>query len=365
MDTGAQYAAQLAELAHHVDLSPDTLRDTLDVALGIGVTRPRLEGPDGKGRMKLRQPLPPHWESLIDDTLRLATEDGRLGPLPQIVFDPQHFIEVIQDRPVFRPSQDTVLLHLGHPLFRHALGRFARLRFPGGDEIHPVSRWTCRVGALPPGMDAIVLLTVEEMAVNDLREPFHHWVRTYRFAVRNGELSGPLPYVPPSADRTATIAAGDQAVQKARDIWNEIDGDLRAFTKKQAESLTVGLEQVLGQVGKDALKDEKERFAHRLKEVRRAMSETSIARLEKERDQLIQEMKQLSLLAEREWEQEARLRNLEEELELRTRHYQELLDGLQVEQTRVLEQVLPRRYQLRNQAQVFPVAVEIRLPEGI
>jgi hypothetical protein len=365
MDTGERYAAQLTELAHHVDLSPDTLRDTLDVALGIGLSRPRLEGPDGKGRMKLRHPLPPHWESLIDDTLRLATEDGRLGPLPQIVFDPQHFIEVIQDRPVFRASKDTVLLHLGHPLFRHALGRFARLRFPGGDEVHPISRWTCRVGGVAPGVDAMVLLTVEEMAVNDLREPFHHWVRTYRFAVKNGELSGPLPYLPPSDDRTATVAAGDQAVQKARDIWNEVDADLRAFTKKQAESLTAGLQQLLEQAGKDALKDEKERFAHRLKEVQRAMSETSIARLEKERDQLIQEMKQRSLLAEREREQEARLRNLEEELELRTRHYQELLDGLQIEQTRVLEQVLPRRYQLRNQAQVFPVAVEIRLPEGI
>jgi len=258
-----------------------------------------------------------------------------------------------------------VLLHLGHPLFRHALGRFARLRFPGGDEVHPISRWTCRVGALPSGMDAVVILTVEEMAVNDLREPFHHWVRTHRFAVRNGELSGPLPYVPPSDDRRATVATGDQAVQKAREIWNEIDGDLRVFTKKQAESLTAALQQVLGQAGKDALKDEKERFAHRLREVQRAMSETSIARLEKERDQLIQEMKQRSLLAERGREQEARLRNLEEELELRTRHYQELLDGLQVEQTRVLEQVLPRRYQLRNQAQVFPVAVGIRLPEGV
>jgi hypothetical protein len=365
MDTGAQYAAQLTELAHHVDLSPETLRDTLDVALGIGVSRPRLEGPDGKGRMKLRQPLPPHWESLIDDTLRLATDDGRLGPLPQIVFDPQHFIEVIQDRPVFRPSKDTVLLHLGHPLFRHALARFARLRFPGGDEVHPISRWTCRVGALPPGMDAMILLTVEEMAVNDLREPFHHWVRTHSFGVKDGELIGPFPYVPPSSDRPATVAAGDQAVQRARDIWNEIDGDLRAFTKKQAELLTSALQNVLGQAGKDALKDERERFAHRLKEVQRAMSETSIARLEKERDELLQEMKQRSLLAEREREQVARLQNLEEELELRTRHYQELLEGLQVEQIRVLEQVLPRRYQLRNQAQVFPVAVEIRLPEGI
>jgi superfamily II DNA or RNA helicase len=365
MDTGERYATQLADLAHHVDLSPETLRDTLDVALGIGVTRPRLEGPDARGRMKLRHPLPPHWESLIDDTLRLAADDGRLGPLPQIVFDAQHFIEVIQDRPVFRPSKDTVLLHLGHPLFRHALGRFARLRFPGGDEVHPISRWTCRLSTLPPGMDAMVLLTAEEMAVNDLREPFHHWVRTYRFGVKAGALVGPLPYAPPTEDRAQVPLASDIDAHRARQIWNDVDTDLLTFVKLQAESLAAALQQVLAQAGKDALKEEKERFAHRLKEVQRAMSETSIAKLEKERDQLRQEMQQRSLLAEREREQEARLRNLEEELELRTRHYQELLESLQLEQNRVLDQVLPRRYQLRNQAQVFPVAVEIRLPEGI
>jgi superfamily II DNA or RNA helicase len=365
MDTGERYAAQLADLAHHIDLSPETLRDTLDVALGIGVTRPRLEGPDAKGRMKLHHPLPPHWESLIDDTLRLPTEDGRLGPLPQLVFDPQRFIEMVQDRPVFRPSKDTVLLHLGHPLFRHTIARFARLRFPGGDEIHPISCWTCGTSTLPAGVDATVLLTVEEMAVNDLREPFHHWVRTYRFGVERDELVGPLPYAPPSEDRTSVSPADETAVRRAREIWNDVDAELQAFVKQQAQSLTSTLQRLLADAGKDALKDEKERVAHRLKEIQRAMSETSIAKLEKERDQLLQEMKQRLLLAEREREQEAKLRNLEEELELRTRHYQELLDSLQREQNRVLDQVLPRRYQLRGQAQVFPVTVEIRLAEKV
>lgn len=361
--TGEEYAEQLAELASHADISPEALRDTLDVALGIGISRPRIDGPDARGRMKLRHPLPPHWESLIDDTLRLSTEDGRLGPLPQIVFDPKYFLETIQDRPVFRPSKDTVLLHLGHPLFRHAIARFARLRFPGGDELHPISRWTCRTCTLPPNMDAVVLLTVEEMAVNGMREPFHHWVRTHTFGVKDGELVGPLPYAPPSDFSGSLVPGTELTIRQAREIWSEIDADLRSFTKKQAESLTSTLQQVLGAAGKDALRDEKERFAHRLKEVHRAMTETSIAKIEKEREMLLQEMMQRSLLAEQEREQEVRLRNLEEELELRTRHYQGLLESLELEQNRVLEQVLPRRFELRNQAQVFPVAVEIRLPE--
>ena len=38
------------------------------------------------------------------------------------------------------------------------------------------------------GADAVVLLSVEELAVNELRESFHHWVRTISFPVRKGTL---------------------------------------------------------------------------------------------------------------------------------------------------------------------------------
>jgi hypothetical protein len=44
-------------------------------------------------------------------------------------------------------------------------------------------------------------------------------------------------------------------------------------------------------------------------------------------------------------------------------HYQDLAEQLKKEQTRVLTQILPKRYTLRGIAQVFPVTVEIRLPE--
>jgi len=41
----------------------------------------------------------------------------------------------------------------------------------------------------------------------------------------------------------------------------------------------------------------------------------------------------------------------------------ELREQLERERTRVLQHLLPRRYEMRGEAQVFPVAVEIRLPE--
>ena len=93
------------------------------------------------------------------------------------------------------------------------------------------------------------------------------------------------------------------------------------------------------------------------------MRETTIQKIEKERDELLADMQQLSLIPDERRAQEERLRDLEDELRRRKSHYQDLLDQLKREQTRVLEGTLPKRYSLRGTAQVFPVTVEIRLPE--
>ena len=93
------------------------------------------------------------------------------------------------------------------------------------------------------------------------------------------------------------------------------------------------------------------------------MRETTIQKIEKERDELLSDMQQLSLIPDERRAQEERLRNLDEELRRRKSHYQDLLDQLKREQVRVLEGILPKRYSLRGTAQVFPVTVEIRLPE--
>lgn len=50
----------------------------------------------------------------------------------------------------------------------------------------------------------------------------------------------------------------------------------------------------------------------------------------------------------------------EEEIRRRKAHYEELREQLQRE--RVVKHILPKRYALCGNAQVFPVAVELRLP---
>lgn len=362
-ELGVAEAARLVDLCRRLDLSPDTLRQTLDVALGLNFGRPRLEGPDGRGRFRLRQPVPPRWKGIVDDALRVDHSGRNQGALPGLVFDPRHFIEVVSGRPVFRPSKDTVLLHLGHPLFRQALSLFARSRFPGGHQGEAPSRWTVRLGPVPADADALLLLTVEELAVNELREPFHHWVRTIRLPVRGGHLGDALDEAPPGDVVPSEALVEQDAIRRAQDIWLEVERDLPGALERMALQTTARIEGALASASKAALNDEKELFRHRLKEVERAMQETTLQKIERERDKLLGEMRQGALFPEfiREWEQ--KLRDLDEELYRRRHHYQELLEHLRTEQNRVLEKLLPRRYSLRGQVQVFPVAVEVRLSE--
>lgn len=356
-ESAIEEARQVGALGADLDLSPDSLRDTLEVALGIGIGHPRLEGPDARGRMQLARPLPPRWKSLIDDSLRMS---DRGGALPGLIFDPRLFIETIGGRSVFRPSKDTVLLHLGHPVFRQALAMLARSRFPGGDEHFFASRWTVRRGGVPAGADALVLLTVEELAVNELREPFHHWIRTWRIPVMHGHLLDAAPYVPPAVDHAPGSAL---PMENVTGLWDEIQPDVSAFIRDRAADLTAHLERQMKLAYEEEDKSQGDRFKHRIKEIERLRSETSIARLEKEIEGLELESRQLSLLPEHHRVQEARLRDKQEELERRLTQFRDLLLVLEHERDRVLKRLLPARYRLRGTAQAFPVAVEIRLPE--
>jgi superfamily II DNA or RNA helicase len=373
LDTGREEEL-LDWLTGELDLSPETLKSTLEHALGLGIGLPRLEGPDPGGRFKLAMPLPPKWEPLIDSSLRLETVPGQRGPLPSLVFDPAFFIQVGDGRPVYRAPKDTRLLHLGHPMLQHALAMFARARFPGGLDQHPPSRWTVRYGQVPAGADALLLLTVEELAVNDLRESIHHWIHTIRFPIQAGQLGDILPHVPAGADHPVARAPDLGAIERAQELWDEVEFELKLALEELAGDLTIRLQMQLEQAGQEAVGEETQRFEHRLREVEQAKRETSLQKLQKEWEALERERQLLkampALLAEVEVERVEQMREMERrqadidhELRRRRDHYEELLAQLQQEQERVIEHVLPKRFTLRGQAQLFPVSVEVRLPE--
>lgn len=363
-ERGEEEKQRLLQLMADLDLSPETLKETLAIAMGLGANRDVLDGPDERGRMRLRTPLPSRWQAVVDDSLRLPAQHGITGAMPKLVFDNQYFIQSVNGRPVFRPSPDTVLLHLGHPLLRQSLNAFARLRFPGGQtEFQSPSRWIVTRGEVPAGADALVLLTVEELAINELRETFHHWARTLALPVHGDTLGELLPYHGPlHGERPATIA-GDGLAQ-ARELWDEIDEDVRTLINSYRQRLTEVIKGELKNVYNDAKNQEKEGFERRIREVASLQKAQSIDKLKREIEEQRQAAIQQQLFDDADALAEKRLRDLEDELRRRQSQFGDLLERLKSEKDRVLEKVLPQRFALRGDAQVFPVTIEIRLPEA-
>lgn len=361
-ERGEEEKQRLQQLLGDLDLSPDTLRDTLGIAMGLGASRDVLEGPDARGRMRLRTPLPMRWQAVVDDSLRLPSQKGISGAMPWLVFDNSFFIRSINGRPVFQPSPDTVLLHLGHPLLRQSLNAFARLRFPGGQsDFQPPSRWQVTRGQVPQGAQALVLFTVEEMVINDLRETFHHWTRTLALPVHNNTLGEPLAYQGPHHGQPGQHSAAD--LNAARDLWDEVEDELKALLGNYRTQLTETLQQHLKTAYDEAWAHEKEAFEQRIREVAALQKAQSIDKLKREIEQQRTASIQQQLFDDADAIAEKRLRDLEDELRRRQNQFGDLQARLSEEKDRILNQVLPRRFALRGDAQVFPVTLEIRFPE--
>lgn len=361
-ERGIEERARLERLLTDLDLTPQTLQDTLRMALGLGSAQDPLQGPDVTGRMRLRTPLPARWQAVADDSLRLRGDRGVAGAMPWLVFDNRYFIHNVNGRPVFRPSPDTVLMHLGHPVMRQALTSFARLRFPGGQsEFTPPSRWVVTRGAVPAGVEALVLLTVEELGINALRETLHHWVRTVALPVIAGDLGNALPYAGPHA----AAAPGEEdtaSISKARDLWDDIDTDVKSWLTAYREQLTTTLVQELKAAGTVATEHEKAAFERRIREVASLQREQSIEKIKREIEERRTQQLQYSLLEDVNEKAERELRDLQDELKRRQGQFGDLLERLTQERDRILKYVMPHRFTLLGQAQVFPVSIEIRLP---
>ena len=363
VSTGSDAAREgesLRLLADELDLEPGTARDTLEAALAMTGGRPQLNcSPEPICR--LLNPGLPGWNDIVDDSLRRKSD----GAVPRIAFSAESFLDKIGGRPVFRPRPDLQLMHLSHPMMQRALSSLTRRRFPGsGDE---VSRWTVRRSPVPEGADAVVLVSVEELAVNELRETFHHWVRTLAFPVADGQLREPLPHSGARALRNAEPVRDARDREQARDLFDDVEPELKRFIAKHAAALTDSIGRFLETAGAKAREDEERKYRSRQGEVSTLIAENTIERLEREIARLKEERRQGLL-----FDEESRLDEIErsiearqEEIARRTRHYKEVRKQLEEERERVLRRLLPRRYTMSGKAQVFPICVEIRLPANV
>ncbi len=352
----------LRNVAAEVDLDPAAVRDTLEAAMAIRAGRPQLDRSDHDGTCRIVNPGLPEWSDVIDDSLRATTGDGKSkGPVVRLAFGVEPFLEDAGRRKIFAPRPDARLIHLSHPMLQKGLVSLSRRRFPGtGDQ---VSRWTVSIGELPAGVDAAVLLSLEELAVNDLRETYHHWVRTIRFPVTGGALGDPLPHCPARELRGAQPARGEEPQRRAQEIFDEVESELGAFVRRHAASLTAGLRTQLERDGDRARREEDERYRSRQGEVSALIAENTLARLEREIERLKEEKRQGTLFdeANRLGRIDRSIEEKEAECARRRRNFEEVRGQLEKERERILARVLPNRFSMTGEAQVFPVVVEFRL----
>ncbi len=372
-------AKRLAALATEIDFDAGALRLTLEAAMAAtGGGRPQLRPASaGDDFWRLLRPDLPGWHDSIDESVRQPTKDGVHGGTRSLAFDPDSLLRQVGGRGVFSPRQEVALLHLAHPMIERTLRVLTQHRLPGPNER---ARWTVRRGGVPHGVDALILLSLEELAVNELRETFHHWVRTIAFPVQGGVLGERERHVPArnlaASARAARTDAGNGSLpgdlsaptpaeeDLARTIFLDVEADLEAVVTRHAEGLTESLREQLQVDGQEALKREDERYRSRQGEVSELIEQTRIQRLEREIEKLRREQQQRLLFDQRrDLERIAgSIQEKQREIEHRRRHYEDAREQLELERRRIVDRLLPRRHALAGKAQAFPVAIEVRLP---
>jgi len=362
---GQNADAQLKALAAELDLDPQSLRDTLESAMAVRGGRPQLDCTEAPRTCKLINPSLPGWSEVIDESMRRPQRGGALGPVSRIAFDASPFLDALGGRMVFSPRPDVLMAHLSHPMLQHAIATLTRRRFPGTGE--EVSRWTVRRGPLPKGTESWVLLSVEELAVNDLRETFHHWVRTIIFPVVGGNLGAPLPHQSAMSLRGAQVSLDKGHQETARALVDDVEPELKRHIIRHAEQLTKDLQSQLKEAGEVARNNEDQRYRSRQAEVLTLINENTLAKLEREIQALKVERTHGML-----FDESQRLddidRSIEDkraEIERRTRNYTEVKEQLDRERERILKFLLPKRHAMSAPTQVFPVSIEVRLPGDV
>ena len=350
--------APARRFAEALDFDAQAQCDTLDTALAIGMERPQLLASEPRGFYRLKHPDLPGWRDVVDEALRKPPNDG---PVPHLAFDAATFVRNVGPLEVFHPPPDATLMHLAHPLMRRALGVLARRRYPGNGQ---VSRWTVRRGGAPGDADALILLSVEELAVNKLRETFHHTVYTIAHPVRDGALGDPLPAANVQSNGLSEHLPEQNDIERATGLLEDAQADLRQWLRRHQAQLTHRLRDQLKDDGDLAKRREDERYRQRAGEISALIEQSTSARLTREIERLVADARERQLFDEHDDRLDRIERSIEEkELELRRRqgHWEELRDQLEHERQRVLERLLPNRFALAGEVQVFPVVVEVRL----
>jgi len=339
------------------------LRQAVKLEGGSLDVDPALPECNGVRAYRLREPV--SWGPLVKETLLIQRGPQR-GARPALVFDPAYFEAEADGRRLYRPRTDTVLLRLGHPLLRRALAVLRKQMWPSSGTEKGLERWTVAGARLPVGMEAVVFAHILLTAVNDLRETVHAELVTCGFEIRRDRL---IPLRPELEREVAALeqselgqAALADWISRLRQVWVDHEGGLGRIVQSEKETWTARLEAEAARALSREKAGQEELYNQRLQELARRD-------LDKERKRRLRELEKAKVQAQQRALFEDENRRLEEELERAKRRLRDidlqrdldersrLRDRLQREKKRLLEDVLPRRYSLR-QVDLQPVALQ-------
>jgi hypothetical protein len=355
--------ASLLDAQHGIDLDGPAMRSVLETAMSMGTGLRKLSA-QAEGLWQLPPRIPEAWKESTEALRRLDSA------MPGLAFDANPFMVQVGPRQVFAPRTDAVLMHLGHPLLKRAIQSVGARRYPSGQT---ASRWTIRRGGVPVGAQAMLLLTLEEIASNELHETVHHWVRTLAFPVINGKLGTAVEILSPLECRVVGSSPVLEARESDRDLLGELEEVLKTRIKKHRDDLQLNLQQGLAAVRSIRETELRERLQSRQGELSNLIENSTRLGLERELDELQDEIsikEQQASLFEDDRANELRImrqdqKRIEEELIRRKSRLVELRELMGQERSRILDHLLPKRYSLSGSVSIFPVALELRLPEGV
>lgn len=352
---------QFEEFAAELDIDDESRHNVLSIAM-----HNQIEPMGNDQCFRILKPDLSGWKEVIDETVRVPISNGRIGGMPQLTFSIDPFIVDKGGRKVFRNRPNVLMLHLGHPLMQKACSSLTRRRYPGP---MAVSRLTASYGDVPAGCDAKIWIHFEEMGINKLREAFHCWVRSICFPVKNGKLLEPFAHVPALNSRRKKDFVSSDDWDLVEEIYTDVIPELKNILYSHQQKLQ---DLVISQLEIDqqnALKDEHARFQSREAELSTLIREKTIASKRKELENLKNRLRELpSLLFQEFAKQEeaeinSRMAALERELKNDQGHYDELREQLKRERVRITQYLIPNRYALDGDIQIYPIAVEIVLPQ--
>ena len=346
---GAIERLQATELK--LGLSPNNLERLF--AQAVRLAGGKLDGPDSQGFYHLRK-VPQTWASLVRSRL-LVNKGAQEGAQAKICFDTRLLEQKIHGRRVFRPRPDVVLLRLGNPLMQRASATLQRAMWE--QDRTGVQRWTVRNADLPGSTEAVVVVHALRQSVNRLREAVEAGLQSFHFALHEDRwqlLSDP----PPLVGKPVPESQIEPALKGTREAWDDLQQLLREHIEDERDQHQQDLELRMAQGLKREEEREGERYRSRLQELREQEKLATGKRVQKQLERLLRQRDE-TFVIEMRADIERQIKEIEEQ---KKRDFTTLKGALERERDRILDRVLPHRFDLARTS-LTPVAVDLYVSE--